>query len=1382
MNDDAVKPRPADARNCPQCGTPLPTGALAGLCPACLLAQGAAADTVTEGKQPPFNPPPVAELAPLFPQLEILELIGKGGMGAVYKARQKQLDRIVALKILPPGIGDDPAFAERFAREAKALARLNHPGIVTLYEFGVAAGILPAVEPGFQPGEKSANSSEGAKLSEGSADASANPGGKMPPSTAGETPAATKLYFFLMEFVDGVNLGQLLHAGRVSPREALAIVPQICDALQFAHDQGIVHRDIKPENILLDRRGRVKVADFGLAKIVEAEAGRADLRVSPDIGTAQQHGPTGVMGTPNYMAPEQISHPLEVDHRADIYALGVVFYQMLTGELPGKRLAPPSSKVRIDVRLDEVVLRALEKKPELRYQQASQVKTAVEEIAHEPTPSATASSPGTARSSAATRYRWFAPVVVVRDGQRVIYWPGVVRDSFMLAGIYGVAWAGCVALVAPHFGMPSVGSFIGGAMAFVMVILMRGFFRGWNAALDRLATLDEEGQVKPAVETIAGTSPPGSNQREEGQSEKPGIEPSQLTPTAIIMMSVVLTYSVGIVAGTLLSVLQISGASLWILALFILAALGSPLLALSVQHYVSPDGQRAFLKTGSVLAFLVALPLVGFGVFFILALAGERGGWNPAPDEAVIVPLIWLGAIALPICGLRLWRAVNAASAGVPPAEPGKRPAGYSVNSQLAGVAMFFSGLSGVLGFTAFCFFPHPPEFLVWSILVAAQFGITFGILARGTRLGKQAIGVGGVNTAIWVIVAVGVQFTNLSSQRQAEQRQQLQIAKEAFFRGIQLGSPDLEQRRLAATHLFSMGTNCGQVLPALLQALAHDSDGIVRMLAAGAIGHIGPDAKAGAGHMLIHALNDSDQRVRFAAAVSLTSVDLQTTANLPVLIDRLTNRPTEFNATWPQQRREAVFMLAKMGARALPALPALHAIEYEPEVNSHLDVKAAISQIEKPAKRFDGSLLIPPTQASSSEFVMFDPTPNGTAVLDAARDFALKLKWKLVAETGNDERVTLVALDSLGKQVTFEKEAQPGGRTRLTVKTQPGAQISAPQIGSALTDQLGEKLSAVSSASSGTNELSFGPVIERVIAMNDQNPADADKSDLVDLDTGRDLRLPRELLGKMNDPEVVLKWIVQAGADLTGLYEPPLGEKADTAKRQEAVFTQTGVRLPLGRLAGLGAYDLRTLLVSNEAWATAIPGIVEAELARVQPLRWNYLAGHTNEATTWLFKTREGGVGVLQITGFTDNPRGVKLRYKLVQTQNVATEPPPTFRIGQTYFPHGDLIEITSVERTQERMTVKGRYNLVSTDRAQLMLYITTSNNFSAPEDPRQTMEISKGRGDFELTHPRLVPGLPHVNMYSDGKPFGELYFGNKDEALEEGKLNLTEDQAEKK
>ena len=322
------QPMPNDNK-CPQCGTPLPARALAGLCPACLLRAGAATDSVTEGKQPAFNPPTVAELAAKFPQLDILELIGKGGMGAVYKARQRQLDRIVALKILPPGIGDDPAFAERFAREAKALAKLNHPGIVTIYDFGRADG----------------------------------------------------LFYFFMEFVDGVNLRQLLNAGRVSPREALAIVPQICDALQFAHDQGIVHRDIKPENILMDRRGRVKVADFGLAKIIGGETNEPLAGGNAQGGSPVLTESGKVMGTPQYMAPEQRAHPEIVDHRADIYALGVVFYQMLTGELPGKKIEPPSNKVHIDVRLDEVVLRALEKEPELRYQQASVLKTQVETIA-----------------------------------------------------------------------------------------------------------------------------------------------------------------------------------------------------------------------------------------------------------------------------------------------------------------------------------------------------------------------------------------------------------------------------------------------------------------------------------------------------------------------------------------------------------------------------------------------------------------------------------------------------------------------------------------------------------------------------------------------------------------------------------------------------------------------------------------------------------------------------------------------------------------------------------------------------------------------------------------------------------------------------------------
>ncbi len=315
---------------CPQCGAALPANAPDAPCPACLIQLGleswanrvgdrprrdAAATEAMPGR---FRPPDPEELTGHFPQLEILELLGVGGMGAVYKARQPGLGRLVALKILPPEVSRDPAFAERFAREARAMARLSHPNIVAIHDSGQAAGF----------------------------------------------------YYFVMEFVEGVNLRQTIDTGELTPQEALAVVPQICEALQYAHDEGIVHRDIKPENILLDKRGRVKIGDFGLAKLLGK--GRADFTLT---GTGE------VMGTPHYMAPEQRERPLEVDHRADIYSLGVVFYEMLTGELPIGRFAPPSKKARVDVQLDEVVLRALENEPERRYQHVSEVKTAVESIA-----------------------------------------------------------------------------------------------------------------------------------------------------------------------------------------------------------------------------------------------------------------------------------------------------------------------------------------------------------------------------------------------------------------------------------------------------------------------------------------------------------------------------------------------------------------------------------------------------------------------------------------------------------------------------------------------------------------------------------------------------------------------------------------------------------------------------------------------------------------------------------------------------------------------------------------------------------------------------------------------------------------------------------------
>ena len=262
--------------------------------------------------------PPVERLVAEFPGLEILHLVGHGGMGAVYQARQVNLDRIVALKILSPRLSRDPAFAERFLREARTLAKLSHPNIVTVFDFG-------------QAGE---------------------------------------FYYLTMEFVDGVNLRDTISANLLEPAEALAIVPQVCDALQYAHDNGVVHRDIKPENILIAKNGSIKIADFGLAKLLVASPEQFTL-----TGTRQ------VLGTRNYMAPEQIETPESVDHRADLYSLGVVFYELLTGELPLGRFSLPSEKSSsVSSRLDDVVMRTLEKDPGRRYQQASQIKTACESV------------------------------------------------------------------------------------------------------------------------------------------------------------------------------------------------------------------------------------------------------------------------------------------------------------------------------------------------------------------------------------------------------------------------------------------------------------------------------------------------------------------------------------------------------------------------------------------------------------------------------------------------------------------------------------------------------------------------------------------------------------------------------------------------------------------------------------------------------------------------------------------------------------------------------------------------------------------------------------------------------------------------------------------
>ena len=267
-----------------------------------------------------FVPPSAEEINRLLPGIEVSELIGHGGMGAVYRGRQISLDRDVAIKILPREIQSSGQLEERFQREAQTLAKLHHPNIVAIFDFG----------------------------------------------------RVEDLYYFVMEYVDGVTLRETIASNSVSPDEALQMIPAICDALQFAHGCGVVHRDIKPENILVDRAGQLKIADFGLAKIMDHDP---EAAAQGDFTRTEQ-----VMGTAKYMAPEQMMTSKAVDHRADIYSVGVVFYELLTGEPPMGWFQPPSKKVAVDVRLDEVVLRTLESEPERRYQQASEIKSAIENL------------------------------------------------------------------------------------------------------------------------------------------------------------------------------------------------------------------------------------------------------------------------------------------------------------------------------------------------------------------------------------------------------------------------------------------------------------------------------------------------------------------------------------------------------------------------------------------------------------------------------------------------------------------------------------------------------------------------------------------------------------------------------------------------------------------------------------------------------------------------------------------------------------------------------------------------------------------------------------------------------------------------------------------
>ncbi len=286
--------------------------------------------TGSTGNNSGWAPPSVEELQQLLPQYEIESILGKGGMGAVYKGKQAALQRPVAIKVLPETLieGDnDHQYVERFKLEARAMANLDHPAIISVHDFGQ--------------------------------------------TTAGHL-------YFVMEFIDGMDIEQYITAsgGKVDPEHAVAIVSHVLDALDYAHSQGIVHRDIKPANVLINNVGRVKIADFGLAK----EFGGEDSAELSGLTMTNM-----AMGTPDYIAPEALETDSNPDHRADLYAVGVMFFKMLTGKLPRGMFKLPSEQIAgLDERFDDIIALAMESEPDGRFQSASEFRYKLDELQSAP--------------------------------------------------------------------------------------------------------------------------------------------------------------------------------------------------------------------------------------------------------------------------------------------------------------------------------------------------------------------------------------------------------------------------------------------------------------------------------------------------------------------------------------------------------------------------------------------------------------------------------------------------------------------------------------------------------------------------------------------------------------------------------------------------------------------------------------------------------------------------------------------------------------------------------------------------------------------------------------------------------------------------------------